>query len=241
MKVALVTGAAKRIGKAIAERLLQEKYQLILHAHSSMPELKAWVDAHPLRQQVIALIEADLALAEGQQALVSNALGYIKSLDLLVNNASLFSPCAFFNVNRSLFHDMQAVNLEAPFFITQGLLPMLSLAPSPSVINIVDAMWQRPSPKYTHYAISKAGLALLTRALAIELAPHIRVNAVAPGAIIFQPFHTEEVRQKTLKRIPAQRLGRPEDIAEAVIYLSDKADYATGEILVIDGGRSIMP
>lgn len=239
MKTALVTGAGHRIGKAIAERLLSADYQLILHANSSFQELTSWVSAHERRDQVLELIGADLGLEQGQDELIGKVSRSISQLDLLVHNASAFSPVEFAKINRKVFKDMWAINLEAPFFVTQGLLPLLKAAPFGSVINIIDAMWQRPSPKFSHYAVSKAGLAILTRALASELAPHIRVNAVAPGAILFQPFHSQEARDKTLERIPFKRLGSPEDIANAVVFLSDEAHYATGEILVIDGGRSI--
>jgi pteridine reductase len=136
---------------------------------------------------------------------------------------------------------MLAVNLHAPFFITQGLLPLLNKASAPSVINVVDAMWERPSPYYSHYAVSKAGLAILTKALANELAPKIRVNAVAPGAILLKPPHSQEIEKRIIERIPYQKLGEVNDIAEGVVYLSERAPYTTGHILVTDGGRSVAP
>lgn len=240
MKVALVTGAAKRIGKAIADRLLYEGFHVLLHANNSVADLEAWVGAHQLKNQVIGVIKADLSTASGQDALVLQAKNNLNALDLLVHNASTFYPQAFSDISRKSYQDMLAVNLEAPFFVTQGLLHLLLKAKSPSVINIIDAMWKRPSPKYSHYAVSKAGLAILTRSLANELAPRVRVNAVAPGSIMFQPFHSEEVRERIIERIPHKRLGEPTDVAEAVVFLS-RALYTAGEILVIDGGRSIAP
>jgi pteridine reductase len=239
MKIALVTGAAKRIGEAIAKRLLEEDYYLIAHANTSFLKLNEWARTHERKAQIIELIKADLACESGQNELVSRVKKIVKTLDLLVHNASAFSSTAFPGINRKNYRAMMAINLDAPFFITQGLLPLLKKTSHPSVINIIDAMWKRPSPKFSHYAISKAGLAILTRALACELAPDIRVNAIAPGAIMFQPFHTKEMRERTIARIPHQRLGLLEDISEAVVYLSEHAKYAAGEILVIDGGRSI--
>lgn len=239
MRTALVTGAAKRIGRAIAARLLDEGYQVILHAHSSFDELTSWVAAHPKKSQVIELVSADLATQSGQDLLVERIQQVVKTINLVVHNASLFYPSAFSEVKRDAMQEMLAVNLIAPYFITQGLLKLLASSHTPSVINIVDAMWERPSPHYSHYAVSKAGLTILTRALANELAPTIRVNAIAPGAIIFPAFHGNEIQEQTLSRIPQKKIGNPSDIAQAVLFL-DGATYATGEILVIDGGRSIM-
>ncbi|HXW53969.1 MAG TPA: SDR family oxidoreductase [Myxococcota bacterium] len=241
MKAALVTGAGKRIGKAIGERLLLEGFQVILHANSSISELEIFAASNERKSRIIAVVGADLSTKEGQDSLVSFVKAKIDVLDLLVHNASAFAPKNFGEISRGEFSDMLAVNLEAPFFITQGLLDLLYRSFSPSVVNILDAMWERPCPQFSHYAVSKAGLAILTKALGNELSPKIRVNAVAPGAILFQPFHTQEVRERTLERIPVKSLGRPSDIAEAVMFLSEKAIYATGEILVIDGGRSIAP
>lgn len=241
MKAALITGAAKRIGKAIADRLLREEYRLILHAHSSFSDLNAWLADHCLKDRVIGVVQADLSLEGGQDELISAVKKRLSSLDLIVHNASTFSPRRFGEISRESYREMMAVNLDAPFFITQSLLPLLRNAHSPSVVNIVDAMWERPSPKFSHYAVSKAGLAILTRSLASELAPQIRVNAVAPGAILFQPFHTDAMRESTIQGIPHNRLGDPTDIADAVVFLSEHAQYVAGEILVIDGGRSISP
>lgn len=239
MKTAIVTGAAKRIGKVIADRLLKEGYHTLLHANTSHEELKTWVKSHPNRNQVLDTVYADLSTEIGQTNLISAAKKILVALDLLVHNASTFYPKEFASVTRMDLREMLSVNLEAPYFVTQGLLEELYRAKNPSVINIGDAMWQRPSPKFSHYAVSKAGLFILTRALANELSPRIRVNAVAPGAIMFQKFQTEETRTCILERIPYGKLGSPEDIADAVIYLSEKARYAVGETIVIDGGRSI--
>lgn len=238
-KIALVTGAGKRIGQAIAERLLIADYRVIVHAHESIKELTTWVNSDERKHQVIGIISANLANVDGQEFLIKEVKRLTKSLDLLVNNASTFSPKPFVDVEREDLKQMLTVNLEAPYFITQGLLPELKSASSPSVINILDAMWERPSKRFSHYAVSKAALAIFTRAMGNELAPQIRVNAISPGAILFQPFHTEEVRRKTIAGIPAKRLGTPSDIAEAVVFMSDQCHYAYGEIFAIDGGRSI--
>ncbi len=239
MKTALITGAAKRIGKAIAERFLAEDYQLILHANTSFAELQQWVTAHEARHKVVRLIKADLATEAGQTALVAETSSCITALDLLVHNASQFSPMPFAQIDRHNLRVMMGINFEAPFFITQGLLPQLLAAPEPSVINLIDAMWQRPKPRFAHYAASKGALAILTRALANEYAPRLRVNAVAPGAMVPPEFQTAEQRAQVIARIPFQRFGDAKDIANAVYFLSEVAHYASGEIFVIDGGRSV--
>ncbi len=238
MKIALVTGAGIRIGKGIAECLLKEGFKLILHAHSSIKELQEWTMLDPLRNQILATINADISSEEGQDILCSETLKHTNSLDLIVHNASIFYPQNYVGMTREAYREMQAINLEAPYFITQNLLPALQKSSSPCVINILDALWERPHPRFSHYSVSKAGLAILTKSLARELAPSIRVNAVAPGAILFQSFHDEATQRDTLNKIPLKKLGSVEDIGDAVIYLA-KSPYITGEILIVDGGRSL--
>jgi pteridine reductase len=241
VKTALITGAAKRIGRAIAERFLAENYRVILHANSSFAELEQWVSSHPKRDRVALMVRSDLAHEEGQNTLIAKVSQFTSAIDLLVHNASAFYPRAFAAINRQQFRTMMGINFEAPFFITQGLMAQLLAAASPSVINIVDAMWQRPSPHFSHYAASKAALTNFTRALANEFAPRLRVNAVAPGAILNPPFRDAREEAMTIEGIPFGRLGHVQDVANAVFFLSEIADYASGEILVIDGGRSISP
>ncbi len=235
LKTALVTGAAKKTGRAIAELLLSHGYQLILHAHSSIDELKTWVAEHDKRHNVLEIIEADLSESQGQEHLVSSAQKF--SLDLLVNNASAFEPRPFSEISRSEFQKMQMLNLMAPYFIIQGLIPKFTK--DASVINVIDAMWERPLKGFSHYAISKAGLAILTRTLAVELCGQIRINGVAPGLLAFQHFFSDTEKENLLDKIPSHRSGCFSDVAEAVLFLHEKAPYAVGEILVIDGGRSI--
>lgn len=239
MKIAVVTGAGIRIGKGIADGMLAAGYELLLHAHASFSELSRWVDAHPRKNQVLDTVNADLRTAEGQDYLCAAIKARVSHIDVLINSASMYTQRPFEAIEREQFRNMQAVNLEAPFFITQSLLPLLRQGPKSSVINIIDALWERPSSYFADYAASKAGLAILTRALAKELAPEIRVNGVAPGAILFAPFVSSEQREKIIQKIPFKRSGEVKDIAEAVVFLSEQARYITGEILVVDGGRSL--
>lgn len=239
MKIALITGAGIRLGKGIAESMLASDYHVILHAHTSFPELKAWVQNHPRSKQVLATIGADLSEASGQEHLSKMVMEAAPHLEVVVHSASIYYPMPFVNIDRDHFRNMQAVNLEAPFFITQALLPMLKKGQSPSVIHILDALWAHPSPQFSHYAASKGALAILTKSLARELRPLIRVNAVAPGAILFAPFVSDELRRKILAKIPLHKPGKVQDIGEAVIFLAEKALSLTGEIIIVDGGRSL--
>ena len=132
---------------------------------------------------------------------------------------------------------MQAINLEAPFFLTQALLPSLKKSDRACVVNITDIGGERPVTEYAHYSVSKAGLLMLTRALAVELAPAVRVNAVSPGTVAFPENFTEDERRHHLRRVPMAREGKVEDAAQAVAFLA-KAPYVTGQVLAIDGGRS---
>lgn len=238
MKKALITGAAIRIGRGIAESMLDDGYHVIVHANSSFDALTQWVANHNRKAQIIGTVCSDLSVEAGQESLCRAVENHTDSLEVLVHNASSFRPEAFPSITRESYRAMQAVNLDAPYFITQSLLPLLKKSKNPSVVNIIDALWERPSPQYSHYSVGKAGLAILTKVLARELAPHIRVNAVAPGAILFQPFHSEETRKETLNKIPLKALGTPSDIGRAVIFAA-QSSYMTGEILAIDGGRSL--
>jgi pteridine reductase len=158
-------------------------------------------------------------------------------LDVLVHNAGLFEKLAFEAIDADRYRRMQAVNVEAPFFLTQALLPALRAA-SGVVIHLTDIGGERPIPGYAHYSVSKAALIMLTRALAAELAPSVRVNAVSPGTVIFPEDFDEATRAAFLARIPLGREGDGADVAKAVLFLVRDAPYVTGQVLAVDGGRS---
>ncbi len=235
-KTILITGAAKRIGRAIAEHFLKQGYFALLHAHHSCEELKSWSSQYSGRVEIIT---GDLSSELGQNQVVEQVKKSVESLDAIVHNASAFKKLRFSDISREAYRYMQAVNSDAPFFITQALVPLLKKSLKPAVVNIIDALWQRPLTEYAHYYASKAALVSITRSLAVELAPHIRVNGVAPGAIIFAPHHDETTQKRVIDRIPFKRLGSGEDIASAVFFVVEHAPYMTGEIINIDGGRAI--
>jgi len=179
-KWAVVTGAGKRLGLEVARRLGRRGFTIVAHANGSTAgaeELRAELGAEGCHVHVV---RADLASEEGQGALVEAVRALTPRLDAIVHNAGIFERVPFEAIDRARYARMQAINTEAPFFVTQGLLGELRAAPAPCVVHVTDIAADRPIPGYAHYSVSKAGLVMLTRALASELAPHVRVNAVAP-------------------------------------------------------------
>ncbi len=239
-RIALVTGGATRIGRNICRVLHDAGYGVWVHYRSSKEAAQELVDLlNAVRAQSAQLCAGDLALSADVERLVEELLGRVPRLDLLVNNASAFYRTAVGEVTREQWDELMEVNLAGPFFLTQGLLPSLQRAQG-SVVNITDVHAERPLGGHAIYSTAKAGLAMMTRALARELAPRVRANAVAPGAILWpegeQPSST--IEQKILDRIPMGRFGEPQDIARAVLFLA-QAGYITGQSLAVDGGRAI--
>lgn len=237
--IALVTGAGIRVGRAVAEALAVAGYDLVLHAHHSLgPAEEVAREARALGRQA-EVIGADLSDLAAVLRLGDEVRARYPALDLVVHNAGLFERVEFGDVTREQYRRMLAVNLEAPFFLTQALLPSLQAAEDPLVVHLGDIAGERPVPRYAHYSVSKAGILMLTRALAVELAPKIRVNAVSPGTVAFPEEFDAQMRDRVLGRVPLRREGTPSDVAEAVLYLT-RARYVTGQILAVDGGRSAV-
>jgi pteridine reductase len=238
MPLALVTGAGIRVGRAVALALAHAGHDLLLHANASRGPLEEVAREVRALGRTAHLYTADLSSPEAVDALGREVAAAHPALDVLVHNAGLFEKVPFGDIGREAYRRMQAVNLEAPFFLTQALLPLLRAAPAPHVVHVGDVAGERPIPGYAHYSVSKAGLLMLTRALAVELAPHVRVNAVSPGTVAFPPDFSEAARAGVLARIPLKREGSVEDIARAVVFLTRDAPYVTGHVLNVDGGRS---
>lgn len=235
---ALITGAGIRMGSAIAETLAQAGYDLILHANrtfDTLPTLATRLAQHGAR---VWLEPADFLDETAVDGLIARLLATHSRLDALVHNAGLFERAPFETIDRRAFRRMLTVNLEVPFLLTRGLLPLLMAAPAPAVVFVSDICGERPNPAYAHYSVSKAGLDMLTRALAVELAPHVRVNAVAPGFIGLSDDTPPEVRARYLARVPLTREGTFEEVARTVRFLLQDGAYITGQVLAIDGGRS---
>ena len=238
-KVALITGAAKRIGKQTAIELHQAGYNVIIHYNSSLAPAQALVDQlNELRSNSAKLLQADITDIEQVKSLGEQAPKLFGRLDVLVNNASSFYPTPVGEVTIEQWNDLMSTNLKAPFFLIQTLQKELTRC-NGVVINMVDIHADRPLLEYPVYCMAKAGLVMLTKSLSRELAPKIRVNGIAPGAILWHENElTEQDKQQVLEQISLKRLGSPEDIAKAILFLTE-AKYITGQILAVDGGRSI--
>lgn len=240
-RTALVTGGARRVGAAIARRLHAAGANVVLHYRDSAADADALAaELNAARGKSAATVKAELLAPIAPRSLVSTALERFGGLDLLVNNASSFFPVAVGAIEASHWEELMGSNLRAPLFIAQEAAPHLA-ARGGSIVNIVDIHAERPLKGYPVYSVAKAGLAALTRSLALELAPRVRVNGIAPGAIAWPEdgqFDPAE-QQRILATTPLGRLGSPGDIAQAVHFLAC-APYVTGHILAVDGGRSIF-
>jgi pteridine reductase len=239
-KVALITGAARRIGAAIVRELHAAGMNIVLHYNYSEDEATQLCEKlNQKRDNSAVAIKADLEVPESEKTLVQQAERVWKRLDLLVNNASRFYRTNFGEVTEYAWNDLINSNLKAPFFLSQACAPYLN-AHKGLIINITDVHGQAPLGDYSVYCISKSGLVMLTKVLAKELAPHIRVNAIAPGAILWPEGKnslSEDEKQKIIDRTLLQRVGEPEDIAKAVLFFIRDAPYITGQVLMVDGGR----
>jgi len=240
-KTALVTGGARRVGAAIARRLHAAGANVLIHYRDSDADADRLVaELNGVRPKSAGKAKAELLAPIAPRALVGAALETFGRLDLLVNNASAFFPVAVGAIEASHWEELIGSNVRAPLFIAQEAAAELAKNEG-AIVNIVDIHAERPLKGYPLYSIAKAGLAALTRSLAIELAPRVRVNGVAPGAIAWPEdgqFEPAE-RERIVRTTPLARTGTPEDIAQAVHFLAC-APYVTGQILAVDGGRSIF-
>jgi pteridine reductase len=240
-KAILITGAAKRVGAAIARRLHRAGANLTLHYHSSEREAHALQSELNLqRPQSAMLVKADLLEIGGLTEIVKTCIERYGSLDALVNNASAFYPTPVGAISAENWDELIGANLKAPLFLSQAAAPYLKKAAG-CIVNITDIHAERPLKNYVVYSIAKAGLAGLTTSLARELGPEVRVNAVAPGPIAWPEDGSfdEVTRQRVISHTLLKRIGEPDDIARAVHYLIADAPYVTGQVISVDGGRSV--
>jgi pteridine reductase len=237
---ALVTGAAKRIGAVIARTLHATGANVAIHYFSSAAaadELAA--ELNDIRADSAFTVGADVRELAEIERLAREVLARTRRLDILVNNASNFYPTPLGSITEEQWYDLIGSNLKAPLFLSQAVLPALRAAKG-VIVNIVDVHSTRPLREHPVYGAAKAGLAMLTRSLAKDLGPEIRVNGVSPGAILWPDMGmSEQLRAGILKQTALKRAGTPEDIAAAVLFLVRDAPYVTGQILAVDGGRSV--
>lgn len=241
-KVALITGAARRIGAAIAETLHQQGYRIIIHyGHSAAEALALCEQFNRQRANSALCLQADLNHDSQRQDLAQQVLASFGQLDLLINNASSFYPTAVGTGTLEQWDDLFGSNAKAPFFLSQALAPALKQSGG-NIINIADIHAERPLREHTIYCMAKAANVMLTKSLAMELAPQVRVNGIAPGAILWPEQAAEldsEGKNNILKKVPLERAGDPTHIANAVSFLIQPNNYITGQVLSIDGGRSL--
>ena len=240
-KVVLITGGAKRVGAAICRRLHAAGANLMLHYRESAGEARLLqAELNHQRKDSVALIQADLLDLAKLHSLVDQTVQSFGRLDALINNASSFFQTPVGEITVDQWEDLIGTNLRAPLFLAQAAAPALKKAQG-AVVNITDIHAERPLKNYVVYSVAKAGLVGLTRSLARELAPEVRVNAVAPGPILWPDDEAfdELSRQRIISHTPLKREGTPEDIARAVLFLLAEATYVTGETINVDGGRHV--
>jgi pteridine reductase len=239
-KSVLITGGARRVGAAIVRKLHGAGANLVIHYRNSAGDAGALAaELNQLRPRSVALFQADLLELEKLPELVDFAASAFGSLDVLVNNASTFYPTPVGQITPQAWDDLLGTNLKVPMFLSQAAAPALRKSGG-LILNIVDIHGMRPLRNYTVYCAAKAGLHMLTRSLAKELGPEIRVNGISPGPVLWpEQGGDEKMRAKIIQRTILQRMGTPEDIAQTALFFAAFAPFITGQILAVDGGRSV--
>jgi pteridine reductase len=239
-RVALITGAAHRLGAEIAHHLHQAGLRVLIHyRNSNAPADALAAELNALRPDSARTLAADLLDLAAVEQLAQAAQTTWGRVDVLINNASTYYPTPIGSITSTHWDDLIGSNLRAPLFLSQALAPSLKERGG-SIVNMVDIHAEKPLPEHPVYSVAKAGLAMLTRALATELSPEVRVNAVAPGIILWPERELSNTEKSAmLERVALGRKGEPSDIAETVRFLALDAIYVTGQIIAVDGGRSL--
>jgi pteridine reductase len=239
-KTALITGAARRVGATLAKTLHQAGMNIVLHYRDSLEEAqKVHKELNLRRKESAILLQADLLNNSSFESLIHQAAHSWGRLDVLINNASSFYQTPVGKITELQWNNLIGTNLKAPLFLSQAAAPHLQES-NGCIINITDIHADRPLKNYTVYCIAKAGLVMLTKSMARELAPEIRCNAIAPGAILWPESEDyANTQQEIISRTALKRQGSPEDIARTALFLIRDADYITGQIISVDGGRTL--
>lgn len=241
-KVVLITGGAKRVGATICRELHSHGANLMIHYNTSKQEAKALqAELNLQRPDSVSIIQGDLLNMAIASSLVNETIKHFGQLDILINNASTYQSTEIGNINEENWHDLVGSNLKAPMFLAQAAAPILKKQHG-CIINITDMHIEHPKKGYVIYSVAKAGLVTLTKSLAQELSPKVRVNAVAPGPVLWpenNPQFDEVYRQRVISQTLLKRVGEPTDIAKAVKFLAADAPFITGHVLTVDGGRSL--
>jgi pteridine reductase len=240
-KAVLITGAARRVGATIARTLQAAGANIMIHYRKSEAEARALArELNSLRGGSVALVSGDLLEIRKLDKLVEATIKTFGQLDVLINNASTFYPTPVGEITEDHWEDLLGTNLKVPLFLTQAAAPALRTTHG-LVLNIADIHGMRPLRRYTTYSVAKAGLIMLTKSLARELGPQqVRVNAICPGPVMWPEDRADSaLRKKIVERTQLKRPGTPEDVARAALFLCADAPYVTGQVLAVDGGRSV--
>lgn len=240
-KVALITGAARRVGAEVARSLHGCGAAIVIHCHRSRADADRLAAEFEARRPGSALVlQADLLERATPARLVEESLARYGQLDILVNNASTFYATPLGEITEAHWTDLMGSNLKAPLFLSQAAMSALRLARG-LVLNIVDIHGMRPLRRYPVYSVAKAGLIMLTKSLAREMGPHVRVNGIAPGPVMWPEDGTadSDLQRKIVDRTALKRTGSAEDIARAAVFFATEAPFVTGQVLAVDGGRSV--
>ena len=241
-KVVLITGGAKRVGAAICRELHAHGANLMIHYKTSITEARALqAELNLQRANSVAIIQGDLLNIAVLPSLVSETVKQFRHLDILINNASTYYPTEIGKITEENWHDLMGSNLKAPMFLAQAAASELRKNHG-CIVNITDMHIERPKKGYVVYSVAKAGLVTLTKSLAHEFSPEVRVNAVAPGPVQWpenNPQFDEVYRQRVISQTLLKKIGEPQDIAKAVKFLVADAPFITGHVLAVDGGRSL--
>lgn len=238
--VALVTGAAKRVGKAISLALAKRGVSIVLHYNHSEEEARQTARLIEAEGVKAFCFKADLSKVREIESFVSESLTKAGRIDILINSASQFKETPFGSIAETDWDSHLDTNLKAPLFLSQLVGQSMLAQRQGKIVNIIDAHISRPYLHYLPYLVSKTGLVGLTYCLARELAPHIQVNAIAPGPVLMQPDWGPDVVREITDSVPLQRIGSPEDIARGVLFCVEGSDFMTGAIIPIDGGQRLM-
>lgn len=239
-RVVLITGAAKRLGAALARGFHAEGARVAIHFHRSAEDAQALQSSlNAVRADSAILVQADLLDTTATTTVVARTLESFGQLDILINNASTFYPTPLGSISAQHWDDLVGTNLKAPLFLSQAAAPHLRESHG-LILNMIDIHAQRPLPKHPVYSTAKAGLAMLTRALARELAPSVRVNGIAPGPILWPEGGIDSsLQHEIISKTLLKRSGASEDIVRTALFFAKDASYVTGQIIAVDGGRSV--
>jgi pteridine reductase len=238
--VVFITGAGKRVGAALARMLHDKGYAIALHyRHSAAEAMTLAKQLNVQRANSCLLLQADLNNSAERDALIPHIIEHFGRLDVLINNASSFSPTPIGEATDAHWDDLFNSNARAPFFLSQAAAPYLR-AQSGCIVNITDIFGVSPKPQHTVYCMAKAALLMMTKSLAFELAPDVRVNAIAPGAILWPEAGSSEASQNAvIQATPLARMGNVDDICQTALYLIEQATFTTGQMIAVDGGRLV--